>query len=267
MGDFDGVAFGLLDDAEKDAGLAVVAGDRAVVFHAGFSASDVTQADDLRAFVLDDELIVLFGRLEFAAGLDGHLAVEVLNAAAGQLDILLVQRAFDVEHRDAAGRHFFRIEPEPHGEALFAGDPDAGDALDDLEAVLDLHFGKASEFERRVARAVQPEPDNGEGVRFLLGNDGLANVQRQVAAHARDAVAHVLRAQVNGAREIELDGDAADLLTALAGEGLNAFDVVDLLFEPLGNFGFDHLRVGARKDRGDGNNGRINVRQLAHRQA
>src|SRR5205814_2038740 len=157
---------GLLDDAEKDAGLAVVAGDRAVVFHAGFSASDVAQADDLRAFVLDDELIVLFGRLEFAAGLDGHLAVEVLNAAAGQLDILLV-----------------------------------------------------------------------------------------------------LRAQVNGAREIELDGDAADLLAALAGEGLYSFDIVDLLFEPLGDFGFDHLRVGARKDRGDGNNGRINVRQLAHRQA
>ena len=209
----------------------------------------------------------MFGRLEFAAGLDGHLAVEILNAAAGQLDILLVQRAFDVEHRDATGRHFFRIEPEPHGEALFAGDPDAGDALDDLEAVLDLHFGKASEFERRVARAVQTEPDNRECVRFLLGNDGLANVQRQVAAHARDAVAHVLRAQVDVTREIELDGDAADLLAALAGERLDPFDVVDLFLQPLGDFGFDDGRVRAGINGRHADNRRIDVRQLAHRQA
>ena len=267
MGDFDGVAFGLLDDAEKDAGLAVVAGDRAVVFHAGFSASDVTQADDLRAFVLDDELIVLFGRLEFAAGLDGHLAVEVLNAAAGQLDILLVQRAFDVEHRDAAGRHFFRIEPEPHGEALFAGDPNAGNAFDGLEAVLDLRLGQARQFERRVARAVQPEPDDGESVGVLLGDDRLFDVVGQQAAHARDAVTHVLRAQVDVAREVELDGDAADLLTALAGERLDAFDVIDLLLQPLGDFRFDDGRVRAGINGRHADNRRIDVRQLAHRQA
>ena len=209
----------------------------------------------------------MFGRLEFAPRLNRHLAVEILDAAAGQFDVLLVEGGLHVEHRDAMGGHFLRIEPEPHGETLFAGDPYPRDALDRLQAVLDLGFGEPRQFEGRVPRAVQAEPNDGERVGVLLGNDRFFDVVGQTAAHARDAVADVLRAQVDVAREIELDGDVADLLAALAGERLDPFDVVDLLLEPFADFGFDDRRVGAGINGRHADNRRIDVRQLAHRQA
>ena len=165
------------------------------------------------------------------------------------------------------GGHFLRIEPEPHGETLFAGDPYPRDALDRLQAVLDLGFGEPRQFEGRVPRAVQAEPNDGERVGVLLGNDRFFDVVGQTAAHARDAVADVLRAQVDVAREIELDGDVADLLAALAGEGLDPFDVVDLFLQPLGNLGFDDGRVRAGINGRHADDRRIDVRQLAHRQA
>src|SRR5439155_6577292 len=83
---------------------------------------------------------------------------------------------------------------------------------------------------------------------------------------AGDSVAHVLGGDVDATGEIKLDDDVADTLAAFAAEGFDAFDIVDGLLEPLGNLGLDDLRVGPRIHGGDRDHGRIDVRQLAHRQ-
>src|SRR5206468_9767811 len=87
------------------------------------------------------------------------------------------------------------------------------------------------------------------------------------SAHARHAVAHVLCGNVDVAGKIKFDANRADALAALAGQGLDAFDVVDLLFEAFRDFRLDDPRVRAGIDRRDTDDGWINIRQFADRQA
>ena len=98
------------------------------------------------------------------------------------------------------------------------------------------------------------DPHRGLRIGLLLRDDRFVDpfdklrtnvVIRQLPANARHAVAHVLRAEVDGPRAIELDGDVADLpfghelraewLLALAGHRLDALD-------EIGALPFDKLR-------------------------
>ena len=165
------------------------------------------------------------------------------------------------------GRHLFRVEPEAHGESLLAADDDGGDAANGLEAALDLHFRQRRQLEGRIAFAVHADPDHGHGVGILLGDDRFVDAVGQASAHPGNAVAHILRRQIDVARQIELDGDVADLLATLARQGFDPFDVVDRLFETFGHFRFDHRGIRSRINRGDADNRRVDVRQFAHGQA
>ena len=111
LGDRDGVGFGLFDHAEENARLAGGAGDGAVILGPRFRAADVPHPHEGGAFSAHDQIVEFLSSLKFAPCLDGHLAVQVLNTAAGQFDVLLAQRPLDIQHRDLARGHFFRIEP------------------------------------------------------------------------------------------------------------------------------------------------------------
>ena len=266
-GDGHGVGLGLLDDAKEHGGKAVGPGGGAVVLDALLGAADVQQADHGGAVGADDQLVELGGGLELAAGEDGHFAVEVLDASGGELDVLLAEGALDIKDGDAARGHACGVEPEAHGEAFLAADDDGGDAGDGLEAGLDDAFGDGAELERGMARAVHGDPEDGLGVRVLLGHDGLEDVVGKGAADAADAVANVLGGEVDLAGELELDGDVGDLLAGLGGEGADALDVVDGFLKALRDLGLDDLGVGAGIDGGDGDDGRVDVRQLADGQS
>ena len=107
VGHVDGVGFRLLDDAEENAAFAVGAGDGAIILHPGLGAADIPQADDLDAVIFKNEGVEFVGGFHFAAHFDGHFAVEILDASAGELDILLAESLADVKDRDLAGGHFF----------------------------------------------------------------------------------------------------------------------------------------------------------------
>ena len=141
LGDADRVGFGLFDHAEEHAGFAGGAGDGAVILDAFLGAADVPHADHGGAVGAQHQIVVFVGRLELAAGLDGHLAVQVLDPTTGQLDVLLAQGAFHVKDGDSSGSHFFRVQPEAHGEAFLPADDDRGDAGHALEPGLDLALG------------------------------------------------------------------------------------------------------------------------------
>jgi hypothetical protein len=80
-----------------------------------------------------------------------------------------------------------------------------------LQPVLNLVFGQGSQFKRREVVAVQRDPDNGLRVGFLFSNDWLVNVLGQFAAHASDAITHVLRGDVDVAIEVKLDGSVTSV--------------------------------------------------------
>ena len=70
-----------------------------------------------------------------------------------------------------------------------------------------------------------------------------------------------------GAVQFELDRDDADLLTGLTAENFDARDVINFLFERLGDVGLDEFRVGTGVDGGDRDDGGVDVGQLADRKA
>jgi hypothetical protein len=189
------------------------------------------------------------------------------HAAARQLEVLGLQGLVDVGHRDAVGRHAVGVEPDADGEALLAADDDGADALHGLQAFLHHVLGDRGEFQGGVPLAEQGDPHDGIGVRILLGDHRFLDVIRQGAAHARHPVAHVLRGRLDFAREVELDGDAADLFPAFAGQLLDALDAVDGLFQLLGDFRLHHGCVGARVDGDDADHRRVDVGQFPHGQA
>ncbi len=99
-----------------------------------------------------------------------------------------------------------------------------------------------------------------------LATIGSSASRGQLAAHARDAVAHVVGGFVDVAAQVELDRDARHLLLRGRGDELDALDGRELLFEHVGDLGLDHLGAGAAVDRGDRDDRRVDVRVLAHRQ-
>ena len=77
---------------------------------------------------------------------------------------------------------------------------DGGDPGDRLQPVLDLAFGEGRQLQRRVAVAVQRDPQIGWASASCLATIGFEDVVGQHAAHAGHAVAHVLGGQISISR-------------------------------------------------------------------
>src|SRR6185369_7546873 len=61
----------------------------------------------------------------------------------------------------------------------------------------------------------------------------------------------------------ELQGDVTDTLAAGAGQGAEALDGAQFLFQDVGDCGLDHLRVRPWQHRTDRNDGRVHIGKLA----
>ena len=157
----------------------------------------------------------------------------------------VAQRALDVGHGQPVRGQSLRIEPHAHGVLPLAADLHGADALDALQPLGEHVVGDVGQLERAEVLAGEREPDDRLRVHVLLRHDRLVDAGRQVAAHARHAVAHVVRGLVDVAIEIELDGDVGGLLLRGGGERLDALDGGELLLEHVGDLGLDHLRVRA----------------------
>src|SRR5205807_533670 len=79
-------------------------------------------------------------------------------------------------------------------------------------------------------------------------------------------VAHVLRGDVDGPVEVELQYDLAVLLRGGARQRAQSLDRGELLFEHVGDRRLYHLRVRAGQRGRDGDDGWIDVREFADRE-
>jgi hypothetical protein len=168
--------------------------------------------------------------------------------------------------RDRARHQFLGIEPDPHGVAPLAVDGGLAHARQALQARLHDALADVGELQQGQTRRLERHEDERLCVGLLLGDDGLLDVLRQPAAHARDPVAHVLRRVVHVALEVELDGDVAELLGAGAGEGADARHRAELLLQDVRDGRFDHLGIGTGQQRLHRDDRRIDVRELADRE-
>ena len=97
------VGAGLPADGEQHRRLAVHVGAGQRLGHAVLDPRDVAQQDRVAVALLDDDVAELLDRLHAAARAQGERRGALLDAAAGDLRVLRLQRAGDVGDRQVVG--------------------------------------------------------------------------------------------------------------------------------------------------------------------
>ena len=174
-----------------------------------------------------------------------ELAIDALDAAGRDLEILAPDRVLDVLDGQAVGRQPVAVEPDAHGIAALAQDLDLGHAAHVLQPVARVAVDEVGDVQRGHAVAGEGEIEDRVGVGLDLADDRLVDLVGQAAAHARDPVAHVgggvLRVGVEG----EAGGDPAGFLPAGRGQHVDARDAGDRGLQHLGDLGLHDLGAGA----------------------
>ncbi len=204
------------------------------------------------------------GRGEPGIGLDRQLALRRGDEPAGQLDVLLLDRALDVEHRQPARRERGAVDPDPHGVAPLAADIDRRDAGHGREPVDIDALQELGQLERVERRGGDADPHDGGGVGVDLAHDRQVDALGQAGHDARDAVAHVGGGGVGVAPDPELDRHRGALVLARRGDLANALEPRDRAFDELGDAALDDLVRGALVGRVDRDDRRVDLRILAH---
>ena len=101
------------------------------------------------------------------------------------------------------------------------------------------------------------------GIGVLFGDDGFFDVVREFIADSANAIPDVLGSDIDIAVEFKFNCDTADLLPRFTAEDFNSRDIINFLFHGFGDIGFDKFSIGTRVDGDDGDDGRVDVRELA----
>ena len=94
----------LLDDAERDGGLAVEADHAPLVERPELGMTDIFKPHEIAVGLLDDQVVELLRRAQVGLGENGELALLALDAAGRHLDVLAPERGLDVLRASARRR-------------------------------------------------------------------------------------------------------------------------------------------------------------------
>jgi hypothetical protein len=164
----------------------------AIVIGAERDRGDVGDPHRVAVQLGDDDGRELLGLVEVAARPHGELAAVPLDAARRDLGVARPQRTLDVADGEAVGGETLRVDPHAHGVAARGADEHRAHALDALQALGQDVLGGVGQLEQVVALAVQRQPDDRLRVDVDLGDDRILGGERELAADAGDAVAHVV---------------------------------------------------------------------------
>src|SRR5262249_38073527 len=131
--DLDGVGPGLPPDLQQHRARAVDVRNRLGVGLAILDARDVADPNRVAGHFTDHDVGELASGLHTAAGAEGHRLRPLIHAAAGNLDVLRLQRAGDLGDRQVVGAQPIAVQPDvdlPRPAAEHQHLADAADALE-----------------------------------------------------------------------------------------------------------------------------------------
>ncbi len=207
------------------------------------------------------------GGLEVGLGDDGEFARRRLDAARGDFGVLAADRVLDVLHRQLVAGEPRAVEVDPHRDLPLAEDAHVGRARQHGQPRLNVALDVVGGLERRQRARLHGDVDDRIRVGLDLGDDRLVDRVGQLAAHARDLVAHVGGRGIRVALQREANVDPARLGAALRGHHLDALDAGERILERLGDLRLDDFGRRAAVGGRHADDGLVDARVLAHRQA
>ena len=184
----------------------------------------------------------------------------LIDAAAGDVGVLRLQRARDVVDRQVVGAQPIGIDPDVDLSLASADDEHLADAVGALEPAPQHLVRVLGDVADRLLRG-DGDRQNRRGVGILLLDRRLRDRARQQRQDAVDAIAHFLRGDVGVLLEPERDDDLRDAFGGVRAELVDAADGVDGFLDLVGDLALDLLRRGAGQTRRDGHGREVHLRQ------
>ena len=183
-----------------------------------------------------------------------------VDAAAGDVGVLRLQRARDVVDGQVVGAQPIGIDPDVDLPLASAEHEHLADAVGALEPAAQDLVGVFGDVADRLLRRHR-DRENRRRIGILLLDRRLRDRARQQRQDAIDAVAHFLRRDVGVLLEPERDDDLRDAFGGIRAELIDAADRVDRFLDLVGDLALDLLRRRAGQTRGHGHRREIHLRQ------
>ena len=87
-----------------------------------FGTSNVAEADNTVTVFLQDKIVELFGCMHQTQRTDGELGSVSFDTSGRELYVFVVHRILYIQRSDSIAGHLDRVQPKPHGIALFSPD-------------------------------------------------------------------------------------------------------------------------------------------------
>ena len=265
---FHGIGPGLALHGQGDAGRAVIApGQLLVLLHAVDDLPDVAQAHGRAVPVGHHHIPEGAGILQLARSLDGLRPPRPVQRTGGQLAVGGHDGLGNLVNAEAARGQRVRVKLHAHGVFLLAVDDHLRHALDHGEALADEGVGVFVEIVERQGRRTHAQIEDGQVGGIDLAEAGvIGHVGGQAATGQTDGGLHVQGRGVDVAIKGELDGDARAARGIDRGDGVDAGNGEEFLFQRRGHRSGHGFRVRAGQVGGHLNGGKVHIGQLVHGQ-
>ena len=214
----------------------------------------------MAVLLADDDVVEFRHRLHAAPRAKRQRLRTLVDAPAGNLRVLRLQRAGDIGDGDVVGAQPIRVQRHVHLTLAPAEDQDLTDAVDAFELAPQHLVGVLRDVADRFVGA-EREAQHRRRVRIHLVDARLLDRFREQRQHAVDLVAHLLRGDVGLFFEHEADRDLRDAFRRCRAQLVDAADRVDRLLDLVGDFRFDLLRCRAGLHRRHEHRRKIDLRK------
>jgi len=251
-------------DLEADHRPAVQQRRRARLGHGVAHLGQLVQADAAPARDRDLQRRDLPGRLHRGQRAQGLLGAAQLGAPARALQLHLAQLARDLGRRHAQGLEPERVERHAHLARGPAHAADRAHAGHGQQAARELVVHEPGQLLLVELARRDGERQDGLAGELQLGDHGVAQVRRQVGAHARDGRAHVVHRLLYWFFQLVLGGDGGRAVHQRGGDVLEPLRGGDGVLDLARHVRFELPRRRARQRGRDHDHGQVHVGEVLH---
>jgi len=194
----------------------------------------------------------------------GLLGAAQLGAPARALQLHLAQLARDLGRRHAQGLEPERVERHAHLARGPAHAADRAHAGHGQQAARELVVHEPGQLLLVELARRDGERQDGLAGELQLGDHGVAQVRRQVGAHARDGRAHVVHRLLYWFFQLVLGGDGGRAVHQRGGDVLEPLRGGDGVLDLARHVRFELPRRRARQRGRDHDHGQVHVGEVLH---